>query len=115
MLRYGIPDFKLDHHIDRRINQLSEEGIIFHTNVNVGIDISSDEIISSHDAIILAGGAEMPETFLFKEEILKVLLRYGFSSSTNRRVSNESYVNPEEILATSKNVVSVAAILDLIV
>ena len=107
MLRYGIPDFKLDKsHIDRRINQLSEEGIIFHTNVNVGIDISSDEIISSHDAIILAGGAEMPRDLPIQGRNFKgIHYAMDFLPQQNRRVSNESYVNPEEILATSKNVV----------
>ena len=107
LLRYGIPDFKLDKsHIDRRINQLSEEGIIFHTNVNVGIDISSDEIISSHDAIILAGGAEMPRDLPIQGRNFKgIHYAMDFLHQQNRRVSNESYVNPEEILATSKNVV----------
>ena len=107
LLRYGIPDFKLDKsHIDRRINQLSEEGIIFHTNVNVGIDISSDEIISSHDAIILAGGAEMPRDLPIQGRNFKgIHYAMDFLPQQNRRVSNETYVNPEEILATSKNVV----------
>ena len=107
LLRYGIPDFKLDKsHIDRRINQLSEEGIIFHTDVNVGIDISSDEIISSHDAIILAGGAEMPRDLPIQGRNFKgIHYAMDFLPQQNRRVSNESYVNPEEILATSKNVV----------
>ena len=107
LLRYGIPDFKLDKsHIDRRINQLSEEGIIFHTNVNVGIDISSDEIISSHDAIILAGGAEMPRDLPIQGRNFKgIHYAMDFLPQQNRRVSNESHVNPEEILATSKNVV----------
>ncbi len=107
LLRYGIPDFKLDKsHIDRRINQLSEEGIIFHTNVNVGIDISSDEIISLHDAIILAGGAEMPRDLPIQGRNFKgIHYAMDFLPQQNRRVSNESYVNPEEILATSKNVV----------
>ena len=107
LLRYGIPDFKLDKsHIDRRINQLSKEGIIFHTNVNVGIDISSDEIISSHDAIILAGGAEMPRDLPIQGRNFKgIHYAMDFLPQQNRRVSNESYVNPEEILATSKNVV----------
>ena len=107
LLRYGIPDFKLDKsHIDRRINQLSEEGIIFHTNVNVGIDISSDEIISSHDAIILAGGAEMPRDLPIQGRNFKgIHYAMDFLPQQNRRVSNERYVNPEEILATSKNVV----------
>ena len=107
LLRYGIPDFKLDKsHIDRRINQLSEEGIIFHTNVNVGIDISSDEIISLHDAIILAGGAEMPRDLPIQGRNFKgIHYAMDFLPQQNRRVSNESYLNPEEILATSKNVV----------
>ena len=107
LLRYGIPDFKLDKsHIDRRINQLSEEGVIFHTNVNVGNDISSDEIISSHDAIILAGGAEMPRDLPIQGRNFKgIHYAMDFLPQQNRRVSNESYVNPEEILATSKNVV----------
>ena len=107
LLRYGIPDFKLDKsHIDRRINQLSEEGIIFHTNVNVGIDISSDEIISLHDAIILAGGAEMPRDLPIQGRNFKgIHYAMDFLPQQNRRVSNESYVNPEEILETSKNVV----------
>ena len=107
LLRYGIPDFKLDKsHIDRRINQLSEEGIIFHTDVNVGIDISTDEIINSHDAIILAGGAEMPRDLPIQGRNFKgIHYAMDFLPQQNRRVSNESYVNPEEILATSKNVV----------
>ena len=107
LLRYGIPDFKLDKsHIDRRINQLSEEGIIFHTDVNVGVDISSDEIISLHDAIILAGGAEMPRDLPIQGRNFKgIHYAMDFLPQQNRRVSNESYVNPEEILATSKNVV----------
>ena len=107
LLRYGIPDFKLDKsHIDRRINQLSEEGIIFHTNVNVGIDISSDKIINSHDAIILAGGAEMPRDLPIQGRNFKgIHYAMDFLPQQNRRVSNETYVNPEEILATSKNVV----------
>jgi glutamate synthase (NADPH/NADH) small chain len=107
LLRYGIPDFKLDKsHIDRRINQLSEEGIIFHTDVNVGVDISSDEIISLYDAIILAGGAEMPRDLPIQGRNFKgIHYAMDFLPQQNRRVSNESYVNPEEILATSKNVV----------
>ena len=107
LLRYGIPDFKLDKsHIDRRVNQLSDEGVIFHIDVNVGTDISSDEIISSHDAIILAGGAEMPRDLPIQGRNFKgIHYAMDFLPQQNRRVSNESYVNPEEILATSKNVV----------
>ena len=107
LLRYGIPDFKLDKsHIDRRINQLSDEGVIFHTNINVGVDISTDEIINLHDAVILAGGAEMPRDLPIQGRNFKgIHYAMDFLPQQNRRVSNESYKNPEEILATSKNVV----------
>ena len=107
LLRYGIPDFKLDKsHIDRRINQISEEGVIFHTNINVGVDISTDEIINLYDAVILAGGAEMPRDLPIQGRNFKgIHYAMDFLPQQNRRVSNESYKNPEEILATSKNVV----------
>ena len=107
LLRYGIPDFKLDKlHIDRRINQISEEGVIFHTNINVGVDISADEIINLHDAVVLAGGAEMPRDLPIQGRNFKgIHYAMDFLPQQNRRVSNESYKNPEEILATSKNVV----------
>ena len=107
LLRYGIPDFKLDKsHIDRRINQLSDEGVIFHTNINAGVDISTDEIINLQDAVILAGGAEMPRDLPIQGRNFKgIHYAMDFLPQQNRRVSNESYKNPEEILATSKNVV----------
>ncbi len=58
LLRYGIPDFKMEKHIiDRRIALLKEEGIIFKTNAHVGINVAIEEIKSSFDAIILCGGA----------------------------------------------------------
>ena len=58
LLRYGIPDFKLEKTIiDRRINILSKEGIIFKTNSNIGIDISIDSLRSDFDAVLLCGGA----------------------------------------------------------
>ncbi|MBB5869315.1 glutamate synthase (NADPH/NADH) small chain [Allocatelliglobosispora scoriae] len=58
LLRYGIPDFKLEkHHIDRRVEQLIAEGVTFRTGVNVGVDISAFELRSAHDAVLLATGA----------------------------------------------------------
>ena len=61
LLRYGIPDFKMDKHIiDRRINQLEEEGIIFKYGINVGIDITIEDLENNFDAIVLSGGSEHP-------------------------------------------------------
>ncbi|NJC68446.1 glutamate synthase subunit beta [Planosporangium thailandense] len=67
LLRYGIPDFKLEKaHIDRRLSQLSAEGVRFVTGVNVGVDVTVDELRDRHDAVLLACGAlqgrDAPET-----------------------------------------------------
>ncbi|MEZ5282109.1 MAG: glutamate synthase subunit beta [Acidimicrobiales bacterium] len=58
LLRYGIPEFKMEkRHIDRRLEQMEAEGTVFKTNTNVGVDISGDELKSQFDAVVLAGGA----------------------------------------------------------
>ncbi len=61
LLRYGIPEFKMEkRHLDRRLAQMSAEGTEFVTSCNVGIDITADELRSTYDAIVLAGGATIP-------------------------------------------------------
>ena len=61
LLRYGIPDFKMEKHIiDRRVDQLEGEGTIFKYGINVGIDLSIKELEDSYDAIVLSGGSEHP-------------------------------------------------------
>ncbi len=61
LLRYGIPDFKMDKHlIDRRMAQMAAEGVGFRTSVHVGVDVSVDELLRDYDAIALTGGAEWP-------------------------------------------------------
>src|ERR1700756_1055895 len=61
LLRYGIPDFKMEKHlIDRRISQMQAEGVYFHNSVNVGVDLSATELVARFDAVVLAGGAEKP-------------------------------------------------------
>jgi glutamate synthase (NADPH) small chain len=58
LLRYGIPEFKMEkRHIDRRIEQMEAEGTEFRTGVNVGVDISADQLRADFDAVVLAGGA----------------------------------------------------------
>ena len=58
LLRYGIPEFKMEKRvIDRRVEQMRAEGTIFRTSVNVGVDISADDLRGAHDAVVLAGGA----------------------------------------------------------
>ena len=58
LLRYGIPEFKMEkRHLDRRLAQLEAEGVEFRCNVNVGVDVTGDELREQFDAIVLAGGA----------------------------------------------------------
>ncbi len=61
LLRYGIPDFKMEKHlIDRRIDQMAAEGVTFRTNTEVGADVTIDQLLSEYDAVVLSGGAEWP-------------------------------------------------------
>ena len=70
LLRYGIPDFKMEkYHIDRRIEQMTAEGVIFKTNTNIGIDISAEEITKKYNAVILACGSEQPRDLKYLVEI----------------------------------------------
>jgi glutamate synthase (NADPH/NADH) small chain len=58
LLRYGIPEFKMEkRHLGRRLEQMTAEGTEFRTNVNVGVDVAVDDLLSGHDAVVLAGGA----------------------------------------------------------
>ena len=61
LLRYGIPDFKMEKHfIDRRLAQMEAEGVVFRPSVNIGVDIDARELLTQFDAICLTGGATRP-------------------------------------------------------
>src|SRR5258708_3472313 len=61
LLRYGIPDFKMEKHlIDRRVEQMKAEGVEFRTSTEVGVDVSVDDLLAEYDALALTGGAELP-------------------------------------------------------
>jgi glutamate synthase (NADPH/NADH) small chain len=107
LLRYGIPDFKMEKHlIDRRVAQMTAEGVVFHYNVNVGVDLSARDLIKDHDAVILAGGAEKPRDLpLPGRELDGVHFAMDFLTQQNRRVAGEPLGKNEPILATGKNVV----------
>ena len=61
LLRYGIPDFKMEKYIvERRVAQMAAEGVTFHCNVHVGRDIRIQKLERDYDAVLLAGGAEHP-------------------------------------------------------
>ncbi len=108
LLRYGIPDFKMEKkHVDRRIEQMEAEGVSFHYGVNVGVTVSAKELANSHDAMILTGGAEKPRDLPIPgRDLAGVHFAMDFLPQQNRRVSNEG-VTVEPILATGKHVVVV--------
>ena len=108
LLRYGIPDFKMEKfHIDRRIEQMSKEGVVFHTGINVGTDIAVETISEKSDAVILAGGAERPRDLEISGRNLEgVHFAMEFLPQQNRRVSGETTVaNSLPVLASGKHVV----------
>jgi len=106
LLRYGIPDFKLTKSvIDRRLALFVDEGIIFKTNVNVGIDILKEELYAEFDAVVLAVGAEQPRDLPVEGRDLEgVYFAMDFLTQQNKKVSGK--LNSEEfrILAKDKNV-----------
>jgi len=106
LLRYGIPDFKLDKNIiDRRLEIMEKDGIEFKTNTNVGEDISADELARANDAVILAGGSTIPRNLNIPgREFKGVHFAMDFLKQQNKRVSNIK-VADEDILATDKDVI----------
>ncbi len=106
LLRYGIPDFKLEKWIiDRRINILEQEGIIFRSNTNVGVDISINELMRDFNAIVLSGGSTIPRDLPVPGRDLKgIYFAMDFLKQQNKRVSNIQ-VSEEDIYAKDKNVI----------
>jgi glutamate synthase (NADPH/NADH) small chain len=106
LLRYGIPDFKLDKQVlDRRINLMIEEGVKFQAKVNVGENLSVETLKEDFDAVLLSGGSTVPRDLPIPGRDLKgVHYAMDFLTQQNRRVGGKK-VNTEEIWATGKNVV----------
>lgn len=106
LLRYGIPDFKLEKWvIDRRIKVMEEDGVSFIYNTEVGKDISPDELIRKYDAVVMAGGSTIPRDLPIPgREFKGVYFAMEFLKQQNKRVSNIE-VGLEDILATGKDVV----------
>jgi glutamate synthase (NADPH/NADH) small chain len=107
LMRYGIPDFKMEkHYLDRRAVQMSSEGVAFHYNVHVGKDMTTDDLVANHDAVILAGGAEKARDIPIPGRDLRgVHFAMDFLPQQNRRNSGEPIETNEPILAGGKHVV----------
>ena len=107
LLRYGIPDFKMEKvHVDRRIAQMEGEGVTFHYNADVGVNVDIAKLVKEHDAVILSGGSEKPRDLPIPGRELKgIHFAMDFLPQQNRRVGNEPLGKLEPILATGKKVV----------
>ena len=107
LLRYGIPNFKMEKHlIDRRIRQMDVEGVEFVVNAHVGVNIDVDGLRADYDAILLSGGAEAPRNLNVPGRELKgIYFAMEFLPQSNKRCEGDA-INPEEsIMATDKNVI----------
>jgi len=106
LLRYGIPDFKLEKWVvDRRIKLLEEEGVVFMCNVEVGRDVDILEIFNTYDAVIFAGGAAVPRDLAVPGRMLKgVHFAMDYLTQQNKRIAGNHF-NEADILASNKNVV----------
>ncbi len=106
LLRYGIPDFKLDKQVlDRRINLMKEEGVKFQLSASVGVSISIDQLKEEYDAVVLCMGSTVPRDLPIPGRELKgVHFAMDFLTQQNSRVSGKK-VDKEEIWATHKNVI----------
>ena len=105
LLRYGIPDFKMEKHlIDRRMAQMAEEGVEFRPNSNVGVDIPAQELLDEFDAIVLTGGAEAPRDLPVPgRELDGVHFAMEFLPQQNKVVAGDTV--DHQIMATGKHVV----------
>lgn len=105
LLRYGIPDFKLEKtHIDRRIEQMRAEGVEFRVKQHIGVQVSAQKLKDEFDAVVLTGGAEQPRDLPVPgRELQGVHFAMEFLPQQNRAVAGD--VVPDQIKATGKHVV----------
>jgi len=111
LLRFGIPDFKMEKHfIDRRIEQMEGEGVTFFCNVNVGVDKPVEELLGAYDAVLYCGGSESPrDVGIPGADLMGVYDAMPYLVQQNKRVARESIDSAgwpcEPILAGGKRVV----------
>jgi len=107
ILRYGIPDFKLEKWvIDRRLDQMRVEGVVFETNVEAGVDVSPRYLRRTFDAILIAAGARVPRDLkLPGRDLAGIHFAMPFLAQQNRRNAGETIPPDQAITAAGKNVV----------
>jgi glutamate synthase (NADPH) small chain len=107
LLRYGIPDFKMEKHlVERRVRQMEAEGVVFHYGVHVGDTMPGKQLVDEYDAVLLSGGAEKPRDLTIEgRDLSGIHFAMDFLPQQNRRVSGENTDVADPILATAKHVV----------
>jgi glutamate synthase (NADPH/NADH) small chain len=107
LLRYGIPNFKMEKHlIDRRLQQMRAEGVHFQVNAHVGINVPTEDLRRDFHAILLAGGAEQPRNLNIPGRELKgIHFAMEFLPQQNRRCEGDTVADNIAILAGGKRVV----------
>jgi glutamate synthase (NADPH) small chain len=105
LLRYGIPDFKMEkHHIDRRVEQMRAESVVFRTGIHIGETYHAARLTEDFDAVVLAGGSEHPRDLDVPGRDLEgIHFAMDFLPQQNRRVAGDEVQSP--ILATDRRVV----------
>ncbi|AMV38685.1 glutamate synthase subunit beta [Planctomyces sp. SH-PL62] len=107
LLRYGIPDFKMEkRHIDRRIAQMEAEGVVFKAGVNVGVDVTADALLAEFDAVCLCGGATQARDLRIEGRDLEgVLFAMDFLTPQNQRVAGDGVPEAGPLTAKDKHVI----------
>jgi glutamate synthase (NADPH/NADH) small chain len=107
LLRYGIPDFKLEKStIDRRLEQMRAEGVLFQTGVHIGLDLSAQRLRQNFDAVVLCMGAEVPRDLdIAGRELSGVCFAMEFLTQQNKRSAGDRIDTADEILATGRDVI----------
>ena len=107
LLRYGIPDFKMEKHlIDRRMAQMRAEGVAFRPNTHIGVSQPVDELLDRYDAVVLSGGSEQPRDMPVPGRDLDgIHFAMDFLVQQNWRIASEEIADERPILATDKHVV----------
>ncbi|HEX6767320.1 MAG TPA: glutamate synthase subunit beta, partial [Polyangiaceae bacterium] len=107
LLTYGIPDFKMEKSIvERRVKQMTEEGVVFKTGVDVGKSVTGDDLRASYDAVVLAIGSRKPRDLEVPgRELDGVHFAMDFLTQQNRRVAGDNVPADGAILAAGKHVV----------
>ncbi|MHB8549933.1 MAG: glutamate synthase subunit beta, partial [Acidiferrobacterales bacterium] len=107
LLRYGIPDFKLEKsHVDRRIGQMVAEGVEFRFGQHVGVNLPARTLLDGFDAVVLAGGSEHPRDLQVPgRELQGIHFAMDFLPQQNRRIAGDRIPDGDAITATGKHVV----------